>query len=326
MATGKYGSASAWFLCDGYNLIANKLKGLRHTHTALTERTDGLGDSWEEHTPTGLSKVELTQEGALWDTDTVRIHAAMASSVPTSPQATPRVLCLGFAGHTVGEMFLGLQGAFTATYEVLATLGALTKANATHLISGQLDKGTIIQPLATKTADWNTKTLGTTVDYTLDTSQRVRAISNISVANPTVITAAAHGLATGDIILIAGSDSTPTVNGERTVTVLTASTFTVPVNVTVQGTTGTFVCANSANGGVGYQQITAGSGFTNFVGKLRDSPDDVTYADLITFADTVADPIAERATVTGTVDRYLSYDGNVTGTGTITVFAGFSRS
>lgn len=69
-----------------------------------------------------------------------------------------------------------------------------------------------------------------------------RLISAISLANPTVITtAAAHGLSSGDIIQIFDSNSTPIVDGEQTVTVLTSTTFSVPVHVTVAGTVGYFV-------------------------------------------------------------------------------------
>jgi len=62
-----------------------------------------------------------------------------------------------------------------------------------------------------------------------------------SVANPTVITTATpHGLTTGLTTTIAGHvGSTPDINGAHVVTVLTADTFTIPVNVTVGGTGGT---------------------------------------------------------------------------------------
>ncbi len=40
-----------------------------------------------------------------------------------------------------------------------------------------------------------------------------------TLANPTVVTSTAHGLATGATIVIAGSNSTPTINGTRVVTV-----------------------------------------------------------------------------------------------------------
>lgn len=67
-------------------------------------------------------------------------------------------------------------------------------------------------------------------------------ITSNSMANPTVITTpVAHGLSSGDIIQFFGSNSTPTIDGERTVTVISPTTFSVPVNVTVAGTAGYFV-------------------------------------------------------------------------------------
>lgn len=64
-------------------------------------------------------------------------------------------------------------------------------------------------------------------------------ITAISAANPTVITAAGHGLETGDEVTIAGSNSTPSINGQRIVTVTGPNTFTIPVNVTGAGSAGT---------------------------------------------------------------------------------------
>ncbi len=68
------------------------------------------------------------------------------------------------------------------------------------------------------------------------------SVSSSSVANPTTITTtAAHGLTTGNIVTISGhSGSTPDINNSYTVTVLTTTTFTIPVNVTVGGTGGTW--------------------------------------------------------------------------------------
>ena len=66
-------------------------------------------------------------------------------------------------------------------------------------------------------------------------------ITTASVANPTVITTStAHGLTTGNYIIIRGmTGSTPDLNGTRyQVTVTAPTTFTIPVNVTVQGTGG----------------------------------------------------------------------------------------
>ena len=83
--------------------------------------------------------------------------------------------------------------------------------------------------------------------------------------------------------------------------------------------------ASSSSGGVGFIQCTAASGFSGFVGKVRDSSDDVTYADLVSFTDNVSAPFAERVTVSGTVNRYLSFTGIISGSGSITIFCGFSR-
>lgn len=70
-------------------------------------------------------------------------------------------------------------------------------------------------------------------------------ITSISVANPTVITSAGHGLTTGNSITVFESNSTPSVDGNHTVTVLNANTFTVAVNVTVSGNTGYWVLQDS---------------------------------------------------------------------------------
>lgn len=64
-------------------------------------------------------------------------------------------------------------------------------------------------------------------------------VQTASVANPTVITTtAAHGLEDGDQVVITGSNSTPSIDGTYTATVTGTTTFTIPVNVTVQGTAG----------------------------------------------------------------------------------------
>ncbi len=68
------------------------------------------------------------------------------------------------------------------------------------------------------------------------------AITSSSVANPTVVTtSSAHNLTTGDYIEILNhTGSTPSLNGyQGPVTVLTSTTFSIPVNVTVGGSGGT---------------------------------------------------------------------------------------
>lgn len=56
-------------------------------------------------------------------------------------------------------------------------------------------------------------------------------IIGISASNPARITSPGHGLSTGDVVYIRGSDSYPTVDGRHSVTVIDADTFSVPVNL-----------------------------------------------------------------------------------------------
>jgi hypothetical protein len=64
-------------------------------------------------------------------------------------------------------------------------------------------------------------------------------ITAVSETNPaTVTTSAAHGLITGRVVSITSSNSTPTIDGTKVVTVTGANTFTVNVGVTVAGTSG----------------------------------------------------------------------------------------
>lgn len=67
-----------------------------------------------------------------------------------------------------------------------------------------------------------------------------KTISGNTVANPTIVhTSTAHGLISGQAVTISGSNSTPTIDGTRIVTVTDTTHFSVAVNVTVAGTAGT---------------------------------------------------------------------------------------
>ena len=324
---GKYGAPSGFLLVDGYNMMAEHgVESFEHGHEAKQVRSDGIGDAFHAVTPTGKSVITLTQQGGWFDTAALRSHAALVSSVPGSPQDAVRIACCGFAGQTIGVPAIGYEGTFSRSYKPLVEQDTLTKANVEYAISGQADYGVVLQPLAVQTADWDTES--TPVDRTTEEAQRVVPITSSSVANPSVITTPVpHGLANGQLVLIAGhSGSTPSINASHVATVVTPTTFTIPVNVTVGGTGGTVVMANSVDGGVAYQQVTAFSGFSGYIGTVRDSPDDITYADLVAFADVTSAPAAERVTVAGTCDRYLAHDGNVTGTGSLTAFVMFKRN
>lgn len=90
-------------------------------------------------------------------------------------------------------------------------------------IPSYFEKDTIANRFATDTANNTLIRLG-------------KVITANTAANPTVCTCTAHGLSNGDTIYIANSNSTPSLDGQRTVTVTGANTFTIPVNVTTAGT------------------------------------------------------------------------------------------
>lgn len=86
-------------------------------------------------------------------------------------------------------------------------------------------------------------TLGDSFNPSLSPTSPVTANS---LANPTVITSASHGLINGDYVIISGSNSTPSIDGLYPITYLTANTFSIPVNVTNAGTSGNFKKASTA--------------------------------------------------------------------------------
>jgi hypothetical protein len=87
-------------------------------------------------------------------------------------------------------------------------------------------------------------------------------ITGNTAANPTVVTtSAAHGLVTGAKVQITGSNSIPTINGTFTVTVIDATRFSIPVNVTTAGNSGTLVAFDDTD-------ETFGNGTTTLVPGL----------------------------------------------------------
>ena len=168
------------FLVDGMSLLGAKVQGITHTIKALLEKSTGLGDAWEAQLPTGLATVTLTQTGAFFDDVVNGMHLALNTLVATS-----RLVVFAFAGNTFGAEFVGLQGTYGMAYSVLGRVAGLTKADVTYQVSGQIDRGVIVQTWTQKTITWNTKTDGNSIDYTL-APQRAIPITSNTIANPTV--------------------------------------------------------------------------------------------------------------------------------------------
>jgi len=67
-------------------------------------------------------------------------------------------------------------------------------------------------------------------------------IAAISAAASASITDVAHGLVSGQAIVITGSNCTPSIDGEHQITRIDADTFTVPVTTSGTGNAGTWTC------------------------------------------------------------------------------------
>lgn len=313
------------FLVSGVNMLGVKPKAITDkTSNEIQEGTHGLGDEWVERSATGMMKGELTQSGAFFDTTADGVHTAFKDL-----SNLVRIVVYAAYGNIIGRPFVGWNGAYQGSYDVISNVGKLAEANATYAVTGQVDRGLIVQDWALQTADFNTNS--TPTDYTTDPTNIAIPITSATKAAAAVVTTTVpHKLTTGDVVLISGNSlAGPSINSEQTVTVLSTTTFSVAVNTSAStgaGTGGSFLRASSNNGGVGYLAVSESTGFTNFVDTLEHSADNVSYSDLIVFADNVSAPFAERKTVAGVVHRYVRNKGNVTGTGSNKPFVGFKRN
>jgi hypothetical protein len=309
-------------------MLAPAVQGIELKMEAGEERTHGVGDSWEQSTPTGVSKGTLTQSGAFFDTS-LPIHAGLSPGFPTP---TTRVVCLGVAGNTVGQPIDCVVGDIVADYEVLGQSDKLTKMNIVHTVSGAIERGVIVHKLQAETSAGNNEGAGP--DHATEAAALFVPIASVGTGNPaTVTTSAPHYLTSTDTVVIAGTTTTPSINGTQTATVTGATTFTIPVNVTSgqAGPAGTAVQGLSNQGGSGYIQVNAITlgGYTSFTVKIRTSTDNSVFVDLLTFTNVTTAPSAERVTVSGAVRRYLAQSIALNGSGSgpsLTYLVAFCRN
>jgi hypothetical protein len=334
---GKYSSASVGFLVNGYPFTAAVIQNLSHKVTSATEPAFGVGDAWEKTLPSGVQKVELTQGGAFFDDTAITgMHTALGLIGPQqsgglTPQSVPAIVCLQYAGNTIGKPFTGIQGDFLSVSEALSVVGKITKENVTHTVSGQADQGFIVHANTAESAAGDTK--ASSIDHTTQFDAFSIPIVSNTQANPTVITTSVpHKLTTNDTVLIAGNTgSNAAINGVQTVTVISPTTFSVPVNCSVAGGTGgTALQAMSNLGGSAYLQVVAVTlgGYTSWTVLLLHSTDNSTFVTLATFANITAAQTAQLVSVAGAVRRYLAASHALNGAGSgpsLQYMAGFAR-
>jgi len=147
----KHGSNDvAFLLVDGYSILGSVTE-LTDSVEAITEESHALGDAWVEQSFVGLKQATLEQNG-FYDDETNGVHEALVGSVGVS-----RVVCYGVEGNTLSKRVACWRGAMQASYQRIASRGALHRANARYQVAGIVEEGVILHALAARTADGNSQ-------------------------------------------------------------------------------------------------------------------------------------------------------------------------
>lgn len=331
----QYGSSQvAFFLIDGYDLIGYASL-FNDEIEALTEVTTVLGDAWADYSSVFVSRFAFGQTGFFDDAANASNAALVAAG-----QGASRVVCYGVEGNTNGKRFEGLQGPVQSKVTRLPAIAGLHKLNTEFKGSGRHDGGHILHAHAVE-AGATGNTQATSADFATNSRALAQPIQSVGTGNPATIVTLGNplGLAVGHVIVanIAGTSTTPSINGVQTLTVTAATadsvTFTVAINVTVgAGVAGTAQPYSTQNGGAAYLQVSALTlgGYTNFAPLVKHSTDNVTFTTLGTFSVVTAAPNAQRLVVAaGTaVNRYLAMSWSYGGAGSgqsVKFFVGFAR-
>lgn len=165
-------------------------------------------------------------------------HIGIAASVP--PGTMRKLVLSGATVRVAGGRATAISSSFSSLLtgmEILIESSGNADLDGYHEMTLEVSGtgATIGFPIRSTVPDGS---------YTCDISVAVRlhplnkrvAISNITAANPAVITALTHGFTTGDSILIEGLEGPwAALNGTRTATVQGISTFSVPVSMVGAG-------------------------------------------------------------------------------------------
>lgn len=255
------------FYVSGYDLSGD-IAALQTIRTSMTllDVTD-ITQSAHARLP-GLRDGEISFN-SWFDPAANQAHAVL-SALPSTD-----ITCLYCRGTTLGNVAAGINGKQVNYDPARAQDGSLMLTVQVLGNGNPLEWG---QQLTAGDATVASAGNGTSVD--LGIMGPSLTITGNTLANPTVVTTStAHGLATGDSVNITGSNSTPSINGDNTVTVISSTTFSVPVNVTVAGTAGTVQRTSTGGGWAAYLQLFS-IGSNSVTVTLQDSADNSSFTNL----------------------------------------------
>lgn len=236
-----------------------KTNGRRYVFTGGGDSTFNRGNGFGEwgafleqakaHAPCigGLGGMNVNGSGMnyLWAMKRQGNTAVGATTAPADPECLGGIVnpsgwtgflhcLLAAAGTTISST----NWNWTANASFINAHGRVVASMFTRDLSGAADANTGYAPVISggSTLDVSASQSGTRQAVA---TTGTKSITSVSVANPTTITtSAAHGYATGDKVVITGTNTSATTVGTFTATVTGATTFTIPVNVT-SVTTGT---------------------------------------------------------------------------------------
>tara|TARA_R110000824_G_scaffold167181_1_gene343944 strand:- start:4489 stop:4914 length:426 start_codon:yes stop_codon:yes gene_type:complete len=134
---GKYGPSSVTVTLEdapggtARNLQNFTLEGISVKTSSLTTETTALGDSFEEHTPVGVRRVEPITLTLIWDTTGTTGTHVVLNAVDDGPQDDTRELVVVF-----GDSKTFTVGTRLTSYEVIAQNGNIQTCVAELLPTG----------------------------------------------------------------------------------------------------------------------------------------------------------------------------------------------
>ncbi len=213
--------------------------------------------------------------------------------------------------NNVGSRAYASDQAVITAYNMGSAVSDAVKGNGSMMVKEGLRGGVLLHA---HTMETTTPGTGTAATHILGT----KTITSSSVANPSVITTSTpHGWRSGDAVTISGhTGATPALNNNTyVITVLTPTTFTIPVNVTVGGTGGTATRVSSRGGRL-YIMATAVQGTTPSITLvLTDSADGATYATIATSA-AIGAVGTQMLTIAGNIREHVRLTWTITGSST----------
>lgn len=189
--------------------------------------------------------------------------------VPLSALPTTMVpLLFAMPGLTAGDYAAMLVGKYVNYDPTIGSdLAAMFAVRALASEGYPLEWGRMLT--AGKRTDTGATASGTGITLPLPPGVAAVNITGASAASPTEVTATAHGLQTGDSVVIAGA-SQASLNDEWTVTVTGTDTFTVPCDLSGGAATGGTVQRTSFRGWAAQSQVLSVTG-TSVTVTIQDA-------------------------------------------------------